>query len=483
MLRFFNTLSRRKEEFRPLHEGEARLYTCGPTVYDFAHIGNFRAYVWEDLLRRTLKLCGLRVTQVMNLTDVDDKTIRNALERGIGLDEYTQPYIDAFFEDARTLNIEPAEQYPRATRHIPEMLDLVRRLEERGHTYAAQGSIYFSIRTFQNYGRLARVRPDAETAPGVSRIDSDEYEKENVRDFVLWKARKPAEPFWNSPYGEGRPGWHLECSAMSMKYLGEQFDIHTGAVDNIFPHHENEIAQSEAATGKPFVRLWLHCAHLIVDGEKMSKSKGNFYTLRDLLGRGADPRAIRYLLLSVHYRKPLNFTLEGLDQAMAALGRLDDFVRRVREQKLGPGGDADLSGKIARARAGFRAALEDDLNSSAALAALFDLVRDTHAAFDAGRGGEGNRTELLAFLADAERVLGVFDQRSGHEDRLQIGGREQVVQYSEGDPGEEVRTLVRQRLEARQERDYARADELRKTLQSRGIVIEDVPGGCRVKRA
>jgi cysteinyl-tRNA synthetase len=483
MLRFFNTLSRREEDLRPLNPGRIGLYTCGPTVYDFAHIGNFRAYVWEDLLRRTLEFSGLEVLHVMNLTDVDDKTIRGALERGVSLDEYTQPYIDGFFEDARALNLLPAHHYPRATRHVPEMLDLVRRLRDRGHTYESRGSVYFRIASFPAYGRLSGLQPDAlRSAAAEEGIDSDEYEKEDVRDFVLWKARRPGEPHWSGPFGDGRPGWHLECSAMSMKYLGESFDIHTGAVDNIFPHHENEIAQSEAATGRPFVRLWMHCAHLIVDGEKMSKSKGNYYTLRDLLRRGADPRAIRYLLLSVHYRKPLNFTLEGLEQASASLARLDDFVLRLRQHVLPPGRDEALSALTQAAAAAFRGALEDDLNSSAALAALFDLVRDTHAAFDAGRGGQRNRDEILELLADAERVLGVLRLEGPFREEIDLGGRPQVAHYAAGDPGPQVRRLVRERLEARRARDFARADALRDELGRRGFVVEDIPGGCRVKR-
>jgi cysteinyl-tRNA synthetase len=482
MLRFFNTLSRRKEEFRPLREGEVRMYTCGPTVYDFAHIGNFRAYAWEDLLRRTLKFFGLRVTQVMNLTDVDDKTIRNSLERGVSLNEYTQPFIEAFFEDARRLGIEPAEHYPRATEHIPDMLEVIRRVEEKGHTYVAQDSVYFRIGTFPAYGRLSGITPSS-AAAATSRIDSDEYEKEDARDFVLWKGRKPGEPFWPSPWGDGRPGWHIECSAMSMRYLGEQFDIHTGAVDNIFPHHENEIAQSEAATGHTFVNFWLHCAHLIVDGEKMSKSKGNFYTLRDLLARGMEPRAIRYLLLSAHYRKQLNFTLDGIEQAAAALARLDDFALRAHKQPLPPGKDAELSRAAGAAAAAFRESLADDLNSSAALAAIFDLVRDAHGAFDAGRGGEENRAEILALLSDFDRVFGLLRWEKGSEERLRVGERTLVIHYQSGDPGAEVRRLVRERLEARQRRDFARADAIRGELAARGIAVEDIPEGCRVKRA
>src|SRR5258705_4462847 len=326
-LRFYNTLTRQDEEFVPLRAGEVRLYTCGPTVYDYAHIGNFRTYLWEDLLRRYLRYRGYRVTQAMNLTDVDDKTIANAREAGLTLEDYTRKYIHAFFEDVEALGIEKAEHYPRATAYIPQMARLIRRLQDKGHLYDSRGSLYFRISTFPGYGRLSGVDPAA--AAGQTRIDSDEYEKDNPRDFAVWKAARDDEPSWDTEVGRGRPGWHIEFSAMSMELLGETFDIHTGGVDNVFPHHENEIAQSEAATGKPFVRYWMHAAHLIVDGEKMSKSKGNFHTLRDLAARGFDLRAIRYLLLSVHYRKPLNFTFEGLSQCAAALGRLDDLSLRL----------------------------------------------------------------------------------------------------------------------------------------------------------
>ncbi|HXI01941.1 MAG TPA: cysteine--tRNA ligase, partial [Candidatus Saccharimonadales bacterium] len=325
-IRFHDTMSRRVETFTPLEPGKVRLYTCGPTVYDYAHIGNFRAYAWEDLLRRFLKHRGFAVTQVMNITDVEDKIIRESARSGQSIGEYTAKYIDAFFEDIDALGLERAEHYPRATDHVPEMIELIRKLRENGHTYESGGSIYFRIGGFEPYGRLSHL--DASGIQAGARVDSDEYEKEDARDFVLWKGRREGEPSWKSPFGEGRPGWHIECSAMSMKYLGESFDIHTGGVDNIFPHHENEIAQSEGATGKRLVRHWLHCAHLMVDGQKMSKSAGNFYTLRDLLGKGIEARAIRYLLLSSHYRKPLNFTIEGAAQAGQALLRLDDLDER-----------------------------------------------------------------------------------------------------------------------------------------------------------
>jgi cysteinyl-tRNA synthetase len=458
-LRFHDTMTRRLQPFVPVAPGEARMYTCGPTVYDHAHIGNFRAYVWEDSLRRFLRHRGFRVTQVMNLTDVDDKTIRNALAAGVTLDESTRPYIDGFFEDLDALNIERAEVYPRATRHVPEMVALCRRLIDRGHTYESQGSIYFRIAGFDGYGRLSHLDPEG-MRPGASGVESDEYEKDDVRDFVLWKARRPDEPFWATELGEGRPGWHLECSAMSMKYLGETFDIHTGAVDNIFPHHENEIAQSEAATGVPFVRLWMHCEHLIVDGEKMSKSKGNFYTLRDLLARGLDARAIRYFLQTAHYRKQLNFTLEGVAQAAAALTRLDDFADRMDREPPGKPGDLEARARQAAGRA--EEALQDDLNLPGALGVAFDLLREANAAFDRGEGSASERQAVGAFFEELRYLVGV--------PRAAV------------DISWEVEEIIRQRQEARAGRDFARADRLRDDLLRRGIVLEDTPQGVRWKR-
>ena len=327
MLRLHNTLTGNEEELRTIEEGVVRLYTCGPTVYDYAHIGNFRTFVFQDLLRRYLVYRGLRVKHVMNITDVDDRIIQNAHAQGMSLKDYTEKYTQAFFEDSRTLRIELPELMPRATAHIPEMVALIKRLEEKGYTYRKDGSIYFSISRFKDYGKLSKA--DFSGIQAGARVDTDKYDKENARDFALWKAPKEGEDFWETEIGPGRPGWHIECSAMSMKYLGETFDIHCGGADLVFPHHENEIAQSEAATGKPFVHYWLHPEFLIVEGEKMSKSLGNQFTLRDLLAKGPAPEAIRYLLLSVHYRRQLNFTWDGLQQAEASLQRLEEFVLRM----------------------------------------------------------------------------------------------------------------------------------------------------------
>ena len=453
-----NTMSRSLEPFEALEPGHARLYTCGPTVYNYVHIGNLRTFLFEDVLRRTLRLFGYRVTQVMNLTDVDDKTIRGAREAGLELREYTDRYIEAFFEDMDTLRAERAEHYPRATDYIPQMVRLVQRLEANGHTYRSEGSIYYRISTFPEYGKLSGVRPEANLAG--ARIDADEYEKDDARDFVLWKAPKPGEPSWDTELGPGRPGWHVECSAMSMELLGESFDIHTGAVDNIFPHHENEIAQSEGATGKPFVRYWLHAEHLIVEGQKMAKSKGNFFTLRDLLDRGHDPVAIRYLLLSVPYRQKLNFTFDGLHAAGQALERIANTLRRLgNTPPAGDAGDLPLE-TVEGFRTDFRAALADDLNTARALGALHTLLRAVNTALDGGGISAPVRHRLDAALAEVDAVLDLFPARAGSDE-----------------DDAEIARLVEERSRARKERDFARADAIRDELAARGIVLEDTPHG------
>ncbi len=461
-MRIHDTLTRRMETLEPLEPGHVRLYTCGPTVYDFAHIGNFRTYVWEDVLRRTLRHLGLRVTQVMNITDVEDKIIAKAVASGLRIGDVTEPFVQAFFEDLATLRIEAAEHYPRATEHIREMIDLASRLRANGHTYESQGSLYFRIASFPQYGRLSHL--DRREIRVGARVDSDEYAKEDARDFVLWKAHREGEPFWESPFGRGRPGWHLECSAMSMKYLGETFDLHTGGVDNIFPHHENEIAQSEAATGRPFVKHWMHAAHLMADGEKMAKSKGNFHTLRDLLARGHDPRAIRFLLLSTHYRSPLNFTAEALGQAAAELQRLDDFTARLDREPAGEGRDDALDARVAAAAEEFRSSVAADLNVSGALAAVFRIVREGHSAMDRGELPRESREGLRLALRRADGVLSVLE------------AEREVLD-------EEVEALIARRTEARRAKDWAEADRIRRDLLDRGIVLEDTPQGVRWKRA
>jgi len=461
-MQIYNTLSRRLENLEPIEPGHVRFYTCGPTVYDHAHIGNFRAYIWEDLLRRSLKLAGFRVTQVMNITDIEDKIIKKMIAEGKTLEHATQPYIDAFFEDIDTLRIERAERYPRATEHIEEMLEIASGLKERGLTYESQGSLYFKIDKFEGYGKLSNLE-NREVLSGA-RVDSDEYEKDDARDFVLWKGHRPGEISWPSPFGDGRPGWHLECSAMSMKYLGESFDLHTGGVDNIFPHHENEIAQSEGVSGKPFVRYWMHVAHLMVDGEKMAKSKGNFYTLRDLLDKGHDPRAIRLLLLSTYYRSPLNFTFEALTQATSEVGRLDDMASRLeREPATGTGHNEAFDAHVKREIAEFKRALAADLNISSALGAVFRLVRETHQAIDRGELPQGSRECLADAMALFHSVLALEPEADAGLD-------------------EEIEALIEQRNNARKTKNFAESDRIRDELVARGILLEDTPQGTVWKR-
>jgi len=460
-MEIYNTLTRRVETLEPLEPGRIGMYTCGPTVYDYAHIGNYRAYVWEDLLRRSLKHLGFSVTQVMNITDIEDKIIRSMVERGLTLEQATAPFIEAFFEDLDALAIERAEHYPRATAHIPEMIELARTLSEKGLTYTSEGSLYYRIAAFPGYGRLSNLE-HREIRTGA-RVDSDEYDKEDPRDFVLWKAERPGEPAWDSPFGRGRPGWHLECSAMGMKYLGQTFDLHTGGVDNIFPHHENEIAQSEGATGQPFVRYWMHVSHLMVDGEKMAKSKGNFFTLRDLLGQGHEPRAVRWLLLSTHYRTPLNFTQDALEQAKLEVGRLDALSSRLEREPAGEGRSPEFDARLAEARERFAAGLADDLNVSSALGALFRLVRDSHVAMDRGELPRESRRDLALALREFDGVLG-------------------VLRRTESAVDEEITARIRKRDEARKARDFAEADRIRDELAGRGILLEDTPQGTVWKR-
>ena len=465
-LRLYNSLSRRVEDFHPRQAGKVGLYTCGPTVYNFAHIGNFRAYVFEDLLRRVLKYCGYEVNQVMNLTDVDDKTIRDSRAAGKPLSEFTQTYKDAFFADLDALRVERAEAYPAATDHIPEMIALVQTLVDKGFAYQADdGSVYFSIQTFPGYGKLGRIQPEQMRA-GV-RISQDEYAKEAAADFALWKAwdAEDGDVAWDSPWGKGRPGWHIECSAMSMKYLGPSFDIHTGGVDNMFPHHDDEIAQSEAATGETFVRYWLHCAHLVVDGKKMSKSAGNFHTLRDVLAEGYTGREVRWVLLGAHYRQSLNFTFQACRDARSALDRVDELVRRLKTA----GDDARPADEppdcLRTIEDGFRTALEDDLNISAALASLFDGVRDLNRRLDAESLPPEEAATALDMLRRLDTVLGCLD-----------------VDRGEAVPDDVLR-LVEERQKARQSKNFARADELRDQLAEQGWVVEDTPTGAHVKRA
>ncbi|MBS1369099.1 MAG: cysteine--tRNA ligase [Lentisphaeria bacterium] len=467
-LEFFNTMERRVMPFRPIRPGEVGMYTCGPTVYNYAHIGNFRAYMFEDLLRRTLEYSGLKVRQVMNLTDVDDKTIRDSRAAGIPLRDFTAKYKQAFFEDLKTLNIEPAEVYPAATDHIPQMIRLISVLMEKGYAYQAEDkSVYFSIDKFPEYGKLARI--DRENQRSGVRIKNDEYAKDSVADFALWKAwdELDGDVAWDSPWGKGRPGWHIECSAMSGEYLGDSFDIHTGGIDNMFPHHEDEIAQSEAASGKKWVNYWLHCAHLMVNGEKMSKSLGNFYTLRDLQGMGWKGREIRWVLIGAHYRKKLNFTLEALGTARETLTRFDEFFDRMRAvTKAGDCPEAEFA--VSTAAAAFSNAIADDLNISEALAAMFELLRNGNKLADAG--------ELTS--SGAERILAAFRKFD-----TVIGALEVDAVRSVEFPPEAV-ALAEERRAARKAKNFAESDRLRDELGKLGFLVEDRPGNeYRLKKA
>ena len=462
MIRFTNTLGGRKEPFRSIVPGEVGLYTCGPTVYDFAHIGNYRAYMFEDLLKRFLKYSGFKVRHVMNITDVDDKTIRGANAKGIGLQEYTAPFIQAFGEDLAALRIEPADVYPRATDHIPDMVRMIRGLLEKGFAYRKDGSVYFKIALFPDYGKLSKI--DLTALRSTGRVESDEYEKESAQDFALWKAPKEGEPLWETEIGPGRPGWHIECSAMSARYLGQPFDIHCGGVDNIFPHHENEIAQSEALTGKPFANYWLHCHHLIVDGEKMSKSKGNFYTLRDLIrNQGVDLMALRFFLLSSHYRKVLNFTFEALEQAGAGLRRIKDFLVELETGIYQPGESPETARLLSETRTKFDEGLGDDLNISIALTALFELIRKVNSLKRDGGLKAGDAKAVAAYVYSLDDVLGVLPPRA--EDRL----------------SDALEAKVQAREAARKARDFGSADRLRKELAAAGVILEDTKDGVRWK--
>ncbi len=485
MIRFHNTLSGKEEPFVSLAPGEVKIYTCGPTVYDFQHIGNYRAYVFEDLLKRFLKSMGFRVTHVMNITDVDDKTIRRSRERGVSLQEYTRPYTEAFFRDLDILRILPADRYPLATEHIPQMVGIIQTLLGKGFAYRKDGSIYFSIAKFPAYGKLAKIRLDELKPSG--RIESDEYEKESPHDFALWKDRKEGEPFWETEIGAGRPGWHIECSAMSSEYLGPNFDIHCGGVDNIFPHHENEIAQSEAASGGKFVNYWLHCHHLVVDGEKMAKSKGNFTTLEDVLARGYDPLEIRFLLLSTHYRKMLNFTYEALDQARASRHRIRDFLVDLRGISEDGRANPEVVRLIEGSREGFIAGLSSDLNIAEALAALFNLI-DKANGFLARNGlTKSDAAALAECVRSFDDVLGIEPttvavRAPSAETASTPGGPGMAREDVSADLPAELRQRIEAREQARKAKDFARADAIRRELQELGVVLEDTKDGVRWKR-
>ncbi|MFN8008762.1 MAG: cysteine--tRNA ligase [Terriglobia bacterium] len=461
-MKISNTLSGHIEDFVPLQADGVRMYSCGPTVYSFAHIGNFRTFVFIDLLKRYLRYQGYPVFHVMNITDVDDKTIRNSqAAEPKKLREYTDVYTRAFFEDCDLLQIQLPEKVVLATDHVPEMVALIQRLKEKGHTYEKDGSVYFKISTFQEYGKLSKL--DAEGILAGARVDVDEYDKQDARDFVLWKAARNDEPHWDSPFGPGRPGWHIECSAMSMKYLGESFDIHCGAVDLIFPHHENEIAQSEGATGRPFVRYWVHGEHLIVDGEKMAKSKGNFYTLRDLLEKGIDPYQVRYALQSVPYRRQLNFTFDLLRQSESSLQRLEDCRLALVTAKSGPGSNPQIQALHQSMLIAFERAMDDDLNTAQALAAIFDWVRELNIAVAEGMLLQDDCTSALQAMQRINEVLVLW----------------RPLPES---PDEEIRKLIEARNLARKSKNFALADQIREQISKLGYIIEDTKEGVRWKK-
>jgi len=466
MLRFFNTLTRRIEEFKPMEPGHVRMYLCGPTVWNFAHIGNFRTFVFGDVMRRYLKFKGYEVTHVFNLTDVDDRIINESKARGISIDEFTAPFIQYFWEDFDALGNERPEITPRATQHIAEMIEIIAKLLENGHAYESEGSIYYRITAFPEYGKLSKINFSGNIAGGSERVDTDKYDKEDARDFALWKlVDEDDQPGWDAPFGRGRPGWHIECSAMSMKYLGETFDIHGGGMDLQFPHHENEIAQSEGSTGQTFARYWIHSEFLKIDDVTMSKSKGNFFTFRDLQAQGYSPLAIRYLLLSVPYRKQLNFTFEGLQGAESTIERLRNFRSTVKS--LGAetrAGSSQAAESVKKALAGFETAMDDDFNTAAALAAIHDMVREINIQITAGSVSAEDREGVLDAVEKFDSVLGIF----GPEDNEMLDA--------------DIERLIEERQEARRNRDFARSDAIRDELAAKGIIIEDTKEGMRWKR-
>ena len=463
-LRFYNTLSQQVEDFAPARDNTVRMYTCGPTVYSFAHIGNFRTFTFVDILRKALRANGFKLDHVMNITDVDDKIIRNATAEHKDLKEYTEIYTNAFLEDCASLRLERPEHLTPATEHIDEMAAAIAKLTAGNHTYTSEGSVYFRIGTFPGYGKLSHNDFSGNIAG--ARVDVDEYEKADARDFALWKAPKDGEKYWDTEIGPGRPGWHIECSVMAIKYLGETLDIHAGGIDLVFPHHENEIAQSEALTGKQFSRFWMHAEFLMVEGQKMSKSLGNYFTLRDILAKGYQPEAIRYLLASVPYRKSLNFTFDGLKSAATAIDRLRNFKLRLESDKYPEGSHEQLAARTAAAGQAFADSLNDDLNTAEALAAVFEYVRDANSAMDSGEFRQGNVAAALAFL---ERFDSIFDvlKPTAQEGQLSDAA---------------VDALIEERTTAKKSKNFARADQIRQQLLDLGIILEDTKSGVRWKR-
>jgi cysteinyl-tRNA synthetase len=489
-LRLFNTLTGQLDELTPSDGKALRMYACGPTVYDYGHIGNFRTFLQIDVLRRTLHLLGVPVRHVMNITDVDDKIIRNATAAGIPIAQYTAPYEQAFLEDLDSLRIERPEQLARATEHIDRMVELIQRLAESEAAYQTEdGSWYFRLASFPEYGKLSKK--DLSGMEDGARVDLDEYEKDSARDFALWKAAKPGETSWDTVIGRGRPGWHIECSAMAMEYLGDSFDLHAGGEDLMFPHHENEIAQSESVTHKPFARHWMHVRFLLVDGRKMSKSEGNFYTLRDLLLKGYKASAIRLALISVPYRHQLNFTFDGLIEATNAIDRLRTFHQRLTTGSFAPGENPALQAAARKAQADYVAALSNDLNTAEARAPIFDLIRAANTAIDQGKLLAGDRDAILAVLASFDAVFDVIKDNDAEPTRralewAELSGRqadvapELLARQSLTD--EAIDALVAERTLAKKQRNFSRADQIRNELAEKGIVLEDSKDGVRWKR-
>jgi cysteinyl-tRNA synthetase len=463
-LKLYDTKIREKLVLIPSKGDTIRMYTCGPTVYNFAHIGNLRTYIFEDLLRRTIKFFGMKIFHVMNLTDIDDKTIRGSIAEKIPLLQYTKRYSDAFFKDLETLGIERAEVYPAATDHIDQMIHMIETLIEKKMAYQADGDVFFRISAFKDYGKLSHLCLDDLKVGASNRVSADEYEKESVSDFVLWKGYDPerdGDVKWPSPWGDGRPGWHIECSAMAIHYLGETLDIHVGGIDNMFPHHENEIAQSEGCTNKEFAKHWMHSAHLLVDGRKMSKSLGNFYTLRDVLAKGYTGREVRYLLLSTHYRAQLNFTFQGLDAARQSLSRIDDFLFRL--QDVSGEESSSLKALVQQFENEVKESLGDDLNISASLGALFEFIRAANSLADQHQIGKTGKEKILKALQSVDHVFGV------------LFAKEEEIPS-------EIIDAANRREEARKEKNWALADQIRKELDQKGYFIQDTDGTARVKR-
>jgi cysteinyl-tRNA synthetase len=492
-LELFNTLSGKVEEFHPLEDNLVRMYACGPTVYDYGHIGNFRTFIVVDTLRRFLRQSGFKLKHVMNITDVDDKIIRNAARDGVTVPEYTKKYREAFLEDADALSIQHPELIVNATDHIQEMAHFIAVLVDKGYAYRTDdGSYYFRIAKFPEYGKLSKK--DFAGMTDGARVDVDEYDKDNARDFALWKAPKPGEAMWETEIGPGRPGWHIECSTMSMKYLGETFDIHLGGEDLIFPHHENEIAQSEAETGKQFVKVWVHSRFLLVEGEKMAKSAGNFFTVRDLILMGHKPSSIRFLLMSVPYTRQLNFTFDGLTQAANSVERLRNFKLRLETSQFPEGTNAAITEIAKRTSNEMRAGLNDNLNTALALGAIFDMVRDVNASADAGNVHQDDVPALLKVLEQFEEIFAVLKdddaakvratvewaKAEGLADKISSETAElaKAATLSDGD----IEKLVAEHSQARKARDFARSDAIRAQLAENGVILENTKDGVRWKR-